>query len=335
MNRTEVVEQYISRGAMWEDIPAIVELCNIVMIDQWGLPDWTVDEAEEEFGQPGFKMDEFIRLWYDEAGALVGACMVMGLHEPPVRVRVMPYVHPAVANFQAFGLEVLAWGESVARPLAIPRCPADAKVQMISWTFATHERTVALYRAYGMEKIRQYLTMEIALHADMPLPDLSDGVTIRTLRYPEEARLAYRITDQAFADHYGHTEDPEEKNYDLWAQRFNGKAFDPSLWFVIEVDGKPAGFSWCHKGMPEDPHLGWVATLGVLPAYRRRGLAQLLLRHSFRELYAQGMHKAGLGVDASSLTGATRVYEAAGMHCVAKWDTYGKVLRDGIEIVRE
>ena len=335
MTVSEIMETYISRPATWDDIPALVDLCNVVLIDQWGFPDWTVDDAEEEFSQPGFVMEDFVRLWHDADGMLVGVCMVMGLHEPPVRVRVLPYVHPATKDFQELGLEVLAWGESIARPLAIPRCPDDAKIQMISWTFATHEPTAALYRAFGMEKIRQYLTMEIELYHNMPAPDLSNDVTLRTLNYPDESRLAYRMTDRAFSDHYGHTDDPEEKNYDLWAQRFNSKSFDPALWFIIEVEGEAAGFAWCHMGMPEDPKLGWIGTLGVLPAYRRRGLAQSLLRHAFRELHARGMHKAGLGVDGSSLTGATRVYEAAGMRCVAKWDTYAKVLRDGVEIVRE
>jgi mycothiol synthase len=335
MNVSEVVDQYISRPATWDDIPAIVDLCNVALIDQWGLPDWTVEDAEDEFSQPGYTMEQFVRMWHDANGLLVGVGMVFGLHEPPVRVRVMPYLRPHIPGYQELGLEILAWGEDVVRPLAIPRCPENAKVQMISWTYATHEPTIALYRAYGMEKVRRYLTMEIVLDQAPSAPNLPEGITIRTLRYPEEARVAYRITDKAFSDHYGHVDDPEEKNFDLWAQRFASKSFDSSLWFIVEVDGEIAGFSWCHTGMPEDPKLGWIGTLGVLPAYRRRGLAHYLLQHSFRELYAKGMHKAGLGVDATSLTGATRVYERAGMHCVAQWDTYGKVLRDGVEIVRQ
>jgi hypothetical protein len=34
----------------------------------------------------------------------------------------------------------------------------------------------------------------------------------------------------------------------------------------------------------------------------------------------------GLGVDAASLTGATRLYEKAGMHVTRRYDTYEKVL---------
>jgi mycothiol synthase len=57
-----------------------------------------------------------------------------------------------------------------------------------------------------------------------------------------------------------------------------------------------------------------------------------LLQHSFRELYARGQKKVGLGVDAASLTGATRLYERAGMHVARQYDTYEKELRPGRDL---
>jgi mycothiol synthase len=156
---------------------------------------------------------------------------------------------------------------------------------------------------------------------------------IRTLRYPEEARTAYRLNEDAFSDHYGHVYDPEMKNYDNWAvHRFEKKSFDPSVWFVVEIEGEIAGFAWCRLGTPDDPTLGWIDSLGVLDAFRRRGIANLLLQHTFRVFRERGMQTAGLRVDASNTTGATRVYERAGMYIAAKWDTYAKVLRDGIDL---
>jgi hypothetical protein len=56
-----------------------------------------------------------------------------------------------------------------------------------------------------------------------------------------------------------------------------------------------------------------------------------LLLHSFNEFYRRGSRKAGLGVDASSLTGATRLYERAGMHVARQYDSYQKELRPGRE----
>ena len=63
-----------------------------------------------------------------------------------------------------------------------------------------------------------------------------------------------------------------------------------------------------------EPGLGWVRILGVLPEHRRRGLGQALLRHTFAEFGSRGFRVVGLGVDAENPTGAVSVYERAGMH---------------------
>ncbi len=60
--------------------------------------------------------------------------------------------------------------------------------------------------------------------------------------------------------------------------------------------------------------IAWVWQLAVRRAWRKRGLGLALLLHSFNEFYQRGDRAVGLGVDAQSLTGATRLYEKAGMH---------------------
>jgi ribosomal protein S18 acetylase RimI-like enzyme len=82
----------------------------------------------------------------------------------------------------------------------------------------------------------------------------------------------------------------------------------------------------------EDPDMAWVNTLGVRRAWRNRGLGQALLLHSFGEFYRRGKRKAGLGVDATNLTGATRLYEKVGMRVYREFIQYEKVLRDGNEL---
>ncbi len=48
--------------------------------------------------------------------------------------------------------------------------------------------------------------------------------------------------------------------------------------------------------------------------WRKRGLGLALLHHAFGEFYRRGQPKVALGVDAQNPTGATRLYERAGMH---------------------
>jgi ribosomal protein S18 acetylase RimI-like enzyme len=42
--------------------------------------------------------------------------------------------------------------------------------------------------------------------------------------------------------------------------------------------------------------MGWVGMLGVRPAWRRRGLAEALLRHAFAEMYERGQRRIYVGM---------------------------------------
>jgi ribosomal protein S18 acetylase RimI-like enzyme len=85
--------------------------------------------------------------------------------------------------------------------------------------------------------------------------------------------------------------------------------------------------------MTEDPDMGWVNQLCVRKSWRRQGLGMALLLTGFNEFYRRGKRRVGLGVDATSLTHATRLYEKAGMHVTQQHDTYEKELRPGKDIV--
>ena len=66
--------------------------------------------------------------------------------------------------------------------------------------------------------------------------------------------------------------------------------------------------------------------IGTRTAWRRRGLGLALLLHAFREFYARGIRRSTLGVDSENPSGATRLYERAGMHVESESVTYEKEL---------
>ena len=88
-----------------------------------------------------------------------------------------------------------------------------------------------------------------------------------------------------------------------------------------------AGYSLCRSRSG----IGWVGTLGVRRAWRKRGLGEALLLHSSGEFYKRGTKTIGLGVDAENPTGATRLYRKAGMKVAAEYVIYEKELRAGRE----
>jgi ribosomal protein S18 acetylase RimI-like enzyme len=128
-------------------------------------------------------------------------------------------------------------------------------------------------------------------------------------------------------------ERPEEEEIRLWQHRVeHDQNFDPSLWFLAMDGDEIAAVALCHPHLGEDPEMGFVDILGVRRPWRRQGLALALLHHAFGEFYRRGRKQVSLGVDSASLTGATRLYEKAGMYVARQLDMYEKELRPGREL---
>ena len=83
------------------------------------------------------------------------------------------------------------------------------------------------------------------------------------------------------------------------------------------------------------PGTGYIDTVGVRRAYRRRGLAQAMLIHSFAEYWDRDMSTVGLEVDGRSLTNAVALYEKVGMHVHQSLMSFEKVLREGVELAKD
>ena len=62
------------------------------------------------------------------------------------------------------------------------------------------------------------------------------------------------------------------------------------------------------------------------------GLGLALLHHTFSEHYLLGKRQVGLGVDAANLTGATKLYEKAGMYIGREYHSYEMEVRPGRDI---
>ena len=166
-----------------------------------------------------------------------------------------------------------------------------------------------LYESAGYSLIRHSFRMRIDLGDDVPAPEWPPGFTVRSMREGEERRF-YDAQMASFADTWMFTPDP----YESWLHwTVEDSQFDPTLWFVAEKDDDLAGIVIA-RAPENEPGVGWIRILGVIPEYRQRGLAQALLRHTFGEFASRGFDAVGLGVDAENPTGAVRVYERAGMH---------------------
>jgi ribosomal protein S18 acetylase RimI-like enzyme len=128
--------------------------------------------------------------------------------------------------------------------------------------------------------------------------------------------------EEAFADHWQHMKRPFEE----YAKRtFRRLGHDPGLYWAALEGREIVGAALCDWKREGD--WGWVGVIGVRPAWRRRGIAEALLRTAFAEFLRRGERRVGLGVDAESPTGATRVYERVGMRIFSRAVVYEKELR--------
>jgi mycothiol synthase len=183
-----------------------------------------------------------------------------------------------------------------------------------------------LRRAYdlaGWRPIRYSFQMRIELDGEkVPEPVWPDGLEPRNVREGEEERV-YEAHMDSFADHW----DFRRQSFDDWARyTTENHRFDPSLWWLVDDGDELAAISLNSWHFSGDPAFGWIHVLGVRPAWRRRGLATALLRHSFRDFEQRGATRVGLGVDGENTTGAVRLYEQVGMRQVRRNDTYEKKL---------
>jgi ribosomal protein S18 acetylase RimI-like enzyme len=203
-------------------------------------------------------------------------------------------------------------------------------------TISNNDAAHELFKAEDWQLIRHFYDMNIDLDSPVPAPQWPDGIIVRTLKPDQDEEAVYRAIDEAFRDHWGHVERPFEEGFEIFLHYFkNNPYYDPALCFLAMADDEIAGVALCLPKTTEFPDMGWVEDLGVRRPWRKQGIALALLHHAFGEFYRRGIRKAGLGVDGSSLTGAVRLYERAGMHKALQFDGYEKELRAGEDLATQ
>ena len=176
-----------------------------------------------------------------------------------------------------------------------------------------------LITARGHRLVRFFWRMEIDLTEEPPVPEAPAGMTIRDYRPGDDDAALHARHQEAFAAHWEFTPSP----LDQWLNwRQTRRDYHPALWQTAEENGEIAGAA---LSFGED-RFGWVLDLAVRPTSRRAGLGLMLLQSAFVALWRRGHTRVGLEVDSENETGATRLYERAGMKVTRRYATYEKVL---------
>ena len=321
---------YSQRATTQEDAKAVARVINASLIAQhddevlttefilrdWQDPKWDLSTSSQVVLNPHGEIIGVVSVWdtYNPAHANINADVIPGEHwEKVMRV-------------------LIAWGEQ--RTLqALERCEPDERFAPITFCHADSPNQ-RFFESLGYQPIRYSFHMEIKLQESPAVIPVPAGFTIKTFDYPAELENLVIAQDEMWEDHYGYVSHPLDERLADWTQFIaNDPKFDATMWFVAidDATGEIAGLVLCELEAATKPDEGYISIVGVRRAYRKQGLAQAMLTHAFAEYWRRDQKIVGLGVDGSSLTGATRLYERVGMTITKRYVRLEKELRHGVE----
>lgn len=310
------------RPAQWADLNAVAQLIyDVCEADGDTTVAVTPEELKLEWQTPEFNIETDGLVAVTEDGQIVGYEEFVDEHEHS-KLRTDGYVHPGFKGL-GIGTSLLRMIEVRARE-DIALAQPEVRVVLHS-TMDSHDQDGrSIHENEGYHPIRFHWRMQIDLDTSPRAVTWPVGIELRPFIRDEHARAVLDAQNEAFRDHWG----SHDISYERWELRkFGREDFDPTLWIIAWDGDQIAGFSQNRYRMG----IGWIGTLGVRRPWRQRGLGEALLLHSFGEFYKRGTKTIGLGVDAENPTGATRLYQKAGMYAASEFVTYEKELRPGRE----
>jgi mycothiol synthase len=256
------------------------------------------------------------RLVEDERGRPVGLLVV---ERDPVarRFYIDAYCTP--------GLEATVLDRLVAMGIDAGSrlCDEEPGWDLEACVFEPDTASAGTLRAHGYRMARRFWQMRIDLagypQAEPPAPP---GVT-RTIAWNEaDRRILHAVHDAAFSEHFGSV----AHSYEDWLAGF-GERQDaaPDLWWLASLNGEPVA-EITQDNSREAVNGAYVRTLGVVPKARGLGIGRWLLECAFADAARRGREWAILTVDSDNTTGATALYESAGMAADAVMEVYRRPL---------
>lgn len=302
-----------------EDLAAIVDLMNASTINEIGVPDADMEELLRSWRKSTFDPGRDAWVVEDGDGRLVGSVHVE--LESDGDLLIDGYTHPEfLARGVGSRLSDLAELRTVEmareRGIAVP-----VEVFRGAWSGTPGARFL---EDRGYARTRSFIRMRIDMEAPPPEPVWPEGIRVEGFERGRDEEMFWESLEEAFQDHWRWAPTP----FDEWVKQTieDDDDFDGTLWFRAMDGDEVAGAVIGRPRSTEDPTSGWIGDLGVRWPWRRRGIALALLQHELGVFYRRGLRAAMLGVDADSPTGATHLYERAGMREYRRIDVYVKTL---------
>jgi mycothiol synthase len=301
------------RPARPDDLEDVVALCVRCDVADLGAPDTELDDLEAAWRRPGYDLARNSTL-------VVAGGQVVGYGD--------------VFEGEAFGMVDPRWrGRGIGgwllrriEELARTHAPGPGRdhpsreMLLIEISAPASDQAFReLAEREGYRRGRSSWLMRLDLAGPPPAPVWPEGIGVRPFDRDADARAVHRLVQDAFADIGNHP----RRSFEFWERTLLGRVdLDPRLWFLASAGDELVGVNLSFSG----PLGGYVAQLAVRHDHRGRGLGMALLQHSFGALYRRGDREVYLDVDSENRTGATRLYERAGMRVQHRHDNWLKHL---------
>jgi mycothiol synthase len=293
-----------------EEVTDLVALCDT---EEIGEPDISLGDTLDLWNSIPLETDAWVAL-SPEGNQIIG----YGFLEVTGKNRMdcCVFVHPQHKG-RGVGSLILEKIEERAVKLAHAR---EGRHRLMNQVPFTNIKARNLLEKRDYQFTRLYERMKIVLQEEPQTHgvSLATNITIRPFQPNQDERTIFQVYDETFRDSWGYT----EKDFTTWIQQKKGEQYDPKLWFIVWEDSTPVGFLMSR--MQEDGL--FIDLLGVRSQWRKQGIAQSLLLHTFNEAYIRGQNTVLLYVDSDSLTNAHRVYKQVGMKPDSQTALYAKEL---------
>jgi GNAT superfamily N-acetyltransferase len=300
-----------------DDIPRAVDFFNLVEISEWGVPDFEISDIEEEWAD--LDLGKSVVLVETDNGEYVASMTI--INNNGVTWEAFGYVHPDHQQ-RGLGSWVTQWSERIAADRS-DETRDGYQITILNFISTINDPARDLLAGLGYEGSRVFRRMRIDLDERPEAVTWPSGLELRPFQDGEDEQAYFDAIATSFADHWA----AAPRTLERWESSMKTGEYDTSLWLQL-FDGDQVVAIASGKVTGES---GWIPNVGVVPDYRRRGLAKRLLRELFGRYWDKGIKRVELGVDAENRHSAIDLYLGAGMRQTQSYEANRKVLRDGLD----
>jgi mycothiol synthase len=196
-------------------------------------------------------------------------------------------VHPAFRR-SGMGKQLMAWAESQA----VAMLPPGKTIQMLITNESLGEDAHRLYLQGGFKQVLAEEMRVYDLTRPIPSAEWPEGLS-RSAWSGETAAQFFQAYQESFRDR------PSFPNLaaQAWIDgNLESEGFRPELSILAQSSGKPVGFLTAEVFSG----LGWISQVGVLPAWREKGLGRALIVETLQQFRNAGFKEVALHVNVNN-----------------------------------